>query len=191
MMKGEYGMNLTEFSQEIHQNAIEHGWCEKPRTFGELIALCHAELSEALEEFRANRPMEYVDDTETGERITDPALFAGRKPEGISVEMADCLIRILDCAAEMGWDCDRVRSMGFLYAKVRDLPACIAELHHDLSDAWFVYNAISGGRTGLFDCASKIVYWLERNYGADWMDMVRRKHEFNKTRPYRHGGKRL
>lgn len=184
-------MNLTEFAKEIHQNAIEHGWCEKPRTFSELIALCHAELSEALEEYRNNRPMEYVNDAETGEIITHPAQFNGRKPEGIAVEIADCLIRILDCAAEMGWDCSDIRKTGFNYAFLHDLPDCISELHSDLSFGWFLKELSDVKEFRVFQCAGKIMTWLEHNYGADWMDMVRRKHEFNKTRPYRHGGKRL
>lgn len=121
-------MNLTEFAKEVHQNAIDHGWWDEPRSFGEVIALCHSELSEALEEYRAGRPMEYVDEIETVTRITDPSQFNGRKPEGIAVEMSDCIIRILDWCGKSGLDIDRI---------------------------------------------------------------IREKHEYNKTRPYRHGGKKI
>lgn len=49
-------MSVNKFAQEVHQNAVAHGWWDDPRTFGEIISLCHSELSEALEEVRANRP---------------------------------------------------------------------------------------------------------------------------------------
>lgn len=41
---------INEFSKEVFENAQEHGWWEEERRFGEIIALCHSELSEALEE---------------------------------------------------------------------------------------------------------------------------------------------
>lgn len=43
---------LNQLRDEIHQNAIEHGWWDEERSFGDIIALCHSELSEALEEHR-------------------------------------------------------------------------------------------------------------------------------------------
>ncbi len=41
--------SLNKLSREIHQNAVDHGWYDKKQSFGEIVALCHSELSEALD----------------------------------------------------------------------------------------------------------------------------------------------
>lgn len=43
---------MRVFAKEVHENAVNHGWYDEERSFAELIALCHQELSEALEEYR-------------------------------------------------------------------------------------------------------------------------------------------
>lgn len=102
---------LNKLADEIYENSCAHGWHDREREFPEIVALCHSELSEALEEYRSGRGMLYIE---------------GGKPEGVAVEMADCIIRILDWAAHEGVDMDVI---------------------------------------------------------------IRAKHEYNKTRSYRHGGK--
>lgn len=88
---------LEYLSQKIHINAKNKGFWEGERNDGEMIALMHSELSEALEGLRHGDPPD------------------GHVPEYSSseVELADCIIRILDMA--MG---RKLRLFGALLAKM-------------------------------------------------------------------------
>lgn len=140
-------LRLNSFAVAVHENAVAHGWWEEERGLPEVLMLCVSELAEALEEFRRGRPMLYypcnagglcVDDR-AGENATcgsrtfnpeepeAPCTARSKKPEGVAVELADCVIRILDYCGHAGIDIE---------------------------------------------------------------EAIRIKHEYNKTRPYRHGGKK-
>lgn len=96
---------LNELTKEIHDNAVSHGWWDEPRNLLEIAALCHSELSEAVEEYRAGRPTVWAN--EDG------------KPEGIATEMADCLIRILDWFGHEGLDADEIVRQKMAYNRGR------------------------------------------------------------------------
>lgn len=121
-------VNMNELAKEIHENAVAHGWWEEERSFGEIVALCYSELSEALEEYhRAGRPMEWrkceIDglpcDKVTCECDDCSGYYFDKKPEGIAVEMADCLIRILDWFGKENLDVDRIVQEKMEYNKSR------------------------------------------------------------------------
>ncbi|AEL98011.1 pyrophosphatase [Mycobacterium phage Patience] len=126
---------LTVLATAVARNNYEKGWREPgavPRPIGDLIALLHSEVTEAFEAYRNNEPelwFEYPDkETPFEEFRTDPDTGETTlgKPQGITSELADVIIRVFDMAAEL------------------ELPLVEALLA---------------------------------------------KHEYNQTRPYRHGGK--
>lgn len=200
---------FNELAKEAHKISKEHGWWDKEPTFGSLISLMHSELSEALEELRAGRGMVWYACTEgTPEHPCAPkdiydcemsgqeasCAYRSAKPEGIAVELADCIIRILDWAGHEEVDVD-------YYIKTMEENRChesvidedfgdfIAVCHSILSNAYAKEDKLE---ISMLLCL-EIVYIMDwaKHEGVDMDAIIREKMEYNKTRPYRHGGKIL
>lgn len=86
-MTEQFYVNLNELGARAKRNAVSKGFYDKPCEFGTRVALMHSELSEALEADRKD-----LNDKHLPHR------------NAIEVELADCIIRILDCSEHMGLD---------------------------------------------------------------------------------------
>lgn len=207
-------MNLKEWAKEIHDNAVKHGWWDGERNDAEVISLIHSEWSEALEEHRAGRPMVWYkcEEAPAGDELpcapeapTDCTYYGrefecpyhGKKPEGIAVELIDGCIRILDYIAFAGYSAIAavgtytINEVGdhVLQTMKRDgLTELIALLHGytQISMDEECRNIEAAG--GLLLCLGAAFWWVKQQ-GLDPEAIMREKHEYNKTRPWRHGGK--
>lgn len=96
---------INQLVKSSYNNAKDHGWHDQPRTVGDLIALMHSELSEALEEHRNGRaPTEIYYNPDKPD-----------KPEGIPIELADCIIRIFDFCGLHGIDLQEALNIKMQY----------------------------------------------------------------------------
>lgn len=101
-------MNLKQLASAIHENATEKGWWmpSTPRSIGDQFSNFHAEISEAWEEYRKGREMNEV-------------YYIDGKPEGIPIELADCLIRILDTCEAYNIDIEEAINVKMKYNQTR------------------------------------------------------------------------
>lgn len=82
----EFAIDFDCMAEEVHMNSRAKGWWDEDRNNGEMIALMHSELSEALEGYRhGNPPDDHI-------------------PEFSSVEaeLADVVLRIMDMSVARG-----------------------------------------------------------------------------------------
>jgi predicted HAD superfamily Cof-like phosphohydrolase len=98
-------MTINEIAKLIHENAINHGGWETDRKFAEIAALIHTEISEAVEADRIKAPLVY---------------YKYGKPEGVAVELVDCVIRIFDYLAHEGVDIEEVIAQKHAYNLTRE-----------------------------------------------------------------------
>ena len=128
-------IKINEFAQEVHENAVAHGWWDEKRSFPEVIALVHSELSEALEEYRHKQEQIWYacEEDQDCPSICNPedehdclnygkeamCKYRNPKPEGLPVELADAILRILDYCACVGIDIEEALTIKHAYNKER------------------------------------------------------------------------
>ena len=193
-------MDLRTLQKEAHAIAKDHGWWDEPRSFGDLIALVHSELSEALEAYRTwdhnSAGMPAACDLEPCPH-PPVTLDEESNPVGVASELADVVIRVADMAEYYGYDL--VLPGGRVDLDIEDMSSFgdwITMLHQGLSDtvkAWHSEKVL--GVTGRWVQELSAVFFgvhlMAAHYGIDLDATIEAKMAYNRTRPYRHGGKAL
>lgn len=100
-------MTILELQKLSHEIALDKGWWDRERSIGEILALIHSEISEALEEARRSKSLTQIYFSDT------------KKPEGFPIELADILIRIGDLAQRMGINLETAIEEKMKYNKKR------------------------------------------------------------------------
>ena len=151
-------------SKEIHQNAIDHGWWDKPRSFDTVVCLIHSEISEALEDYR-NKNMTLS--------------IKNKKPCGFGSELADIAIRLHDLS-------EALEQRNSKLSGIEPIPDMLCLLHSVISS---IYDQGSDSKP-LISYALDILKSIANESHINLEEMIKIKHEYNKTRPYRHGNKK-
>lgn len=184
--------DILEMFKEIREVNVKLGWQPHNLTNGEVLALLHSEVSEALDAWRVGG---FKDQTMPGSKtaLTPP------KPEGVGSELADVLIRWID----------NLDMFGILPSEVRDSPGLFGMTDKFAQAANNLHDLISRFSIALDSYLScplleevpelnvhyHRIFWyllqMSAYYGIDLPAEYERKLAYNKTRGYRHGGKRL
>jgi hypothetical protein len=191
-------MTIEELCERSYTTAVNKGWHEEPRSFGEVTSLFHSEVSEALECWR-----------DPAHTIADVWESESGKPEGFVVELADLLIRIGDTCVETKIPLAKVLNnttismLGYgmedaVQNAMRTVPEWLAYIHACLSRAFedFILDDCDRGGTReeqasvMLAKAIVTVGTICRLNGLDLEASLIKKMDHNDTRPHRHGGKR-
>lgn len=209
-------MNIKELITEAYETSKSKGWHdpEVDVSLGDRVALCHSELSEALEEARKHKDLKriYVELEQIKFKNGIPGLPKRRqvdwepdlsdcKPEGFPIELADVVIRIGDMCGKYGIDLQEYIVKEIALLDVIQLDAdqavprigntvgeAIAWCHLDLSLVMAEQMSEARVNLRLAQCVIRIQAICAK-YGIDLDRALRIKMDYNKTRSHRHGGK--
>lgn len=132
--------------------------------------------------------------------------WRSKKPEGVAVELIDGVIRILDFIGYLGAECIHPDTgfpadIEYIWGDdpalkpdevPDDVPTLIAYLHAFTSEVIMLENFDDTSTdeiiAHLVTAACFALVWVHKQ-GIDPLKLLLEKHEYNKTRPYKHGKK--
>jgi hypothetical protein len=190
-------IDLNKLAQVSNEIACEKGWWDgSPRSTAALTLLMQSENAEALEDYRANKALtdiwyekKVVDSG--GITFTDTG-GPGDKPCGIPVELADLIIRVADFAAFRSLDLNAEYEKLPSGRSYQDFEEALAESNYWISLVWWAHKQRDEGGLAfkLVKSVDCILLMCEHK-GINIEKAIEIKTAFNRTRPVRHGGKKI
>ena len=174
-------INFDDLAVKAHATAVSKGWWPIPpssRPFSEVFANFHSEVDEAWEEFR-----------KWGMSQSRFIYTQQGTPEGIAIELADLLIRLADAKQAYGWHTIE-HSIG-PPRLCPSFPLLVNTLHAHI--VYHYTDVHTRGPDGVYGEIAEILAHVEgfcQVFNVPLQDAIGIKLEYNKTRPYRHDGKK-
>lgn len=171
---------INEMAEEMHENAVNHGFWNVEDVQAVSIGMLHCELSEALQAERSRLPMF---DYQEGKG----------KPEGVAVELADFVIRLMDWAAgnsvTISDKTQRVPVYKSLVRMVNELHGCITQIGCAASHMMCTGNPedVKKLQGVMISNAIESVEQFLKGKSVDLWAVVKAKMDYNRSRPFLHG----
>lgn len=189
--------NLNKLSQEIHENAVNHGFWEDKPTIEHCLMLVVTEIAEMVEADRKGNSINIAQERRPDGRNTlhdnfrqvvenagdFNTTFEALIKNTVEDEMADVAIRLLDLAGSLGMDFDKMAEMRY---------------HRSFDRFTFTENAFALTK-GL--CRETISIFKRIHFGLFYVEQwaksrdimlqwhIRQKMRYNAARPNKHGKK--
>jgi hypothetical protein len=201
-------VNMNALAAEAHENAVAHGFYEdfdkgdidRQEMEARNFALIHSELGEAVNEHRRGFPPLHwlCKSCDDGPCLVDDETAVrcdftknGKPPEGVAVELADFVIRLLDYAAWAGVELPDADVNVPTYGSLLRLVNALHDLVCDMAAQSELRNVAIPADSRLMASMITTTICVVQRYlaarGLDLWEIVREKMSYNKTRPYRHG----